>query len=124
MKRIGFALGLFFSLLFAAEALADKNYGSFHVTVGEREVSVVSPSRPSKTVTVSVKNETFDKIISEIRTRSKTLKRFVLRPSGKKGDVFTLTVNIEKADGLYYVSVAPPFQEVPLTFSRESYEIP
>lgn len=110
--------------LVGSSALASKTNESFLVTVGDRKISVVSPEKPVKIVTIVVKNDTFDRIISEIKTDSKTLKRFTLEPSGKKGAVYSLTVDISKTSGLHFVSIAPPFQEVPLAFSPETYEIP
>ena len=123
MRKALLTLILFTSSL-ATPVMAAKNNESFLVTVGERKISVQSPTTPKQVVTVVVKNDTFDKIVSEIRNGSITLQRFVLEPSGKKGAVFTITVDISKAKNLQYVSIAPPFQEVPLSFSKEEYEIP
>ena len=94
------------------------------MTVKDQSIEVVSPASKKDVVTLVVTNQTFDKIISEIRSGSKTIKRFVLEPSGAKGAVFSLTVKVEKGKTLNYVSIAPPFQETPLIFSKEKYEIP
>lgn len=94
------------------------------MTIKDESIEVVSPSKKRDIVTLVVTNKTFDKIISEIRSGKKTIKRFVLEPSGTKGASFSLTVKVEKDKELQYVSIAPPFQETPLIFSKEKYEIP
>lgn len=105
-------------------SFAQKSNEAFIITVTDRKISVVSPSTKKDIVTVVVKNDTFDKILSELKSGDKTLKRFTLQPSGQKGAVYTLTVNLKEAKTVEYVSIAPPFQEVPLHFAKESYEIP
>ena len=113
-----------FSFLCSSSAFAQKSYESFFVKVEDQKISVVSPKERKKIVTIVVQNETFDKIFSEIRTENKTLKRFALQPSGKKGSTYTLTVDFTQAKKIFYVSIAPPFQEVPLVFSERNYEVP
>lgn len=125
MKKLALCFLLTFLLAQANFEQAKKSSESFFVTVKDQKITVVSPSKKTSIVTVVVKNETFDKIISEIKTRDKTLKRFALQPSGSKGSTFTLTVDYSKIKSLFYVSVAPPFQEAPLIFSNKgTYEIP
>ena len=97
---------------------------AFLVTVKDKSIEVVSPASKKEVVTLVVSNQTFDKIISEIRSGNKTIKRFVLESSGRKGASFSLTVKVEKGKTLKYVSIAPPFQETPLIFAKEKYEIP
>lgn len=118
------ALAGFFAFATLNTFAAEKSYDSFLVTVGDKKISVVSPSKKKKVVTIVIKNTTYNKIISKIRTEDKTLERFVLAPAGSRGAVHTLTVDASKLKELYYVSVAPPFQEVPLAFSKGNYEIP
>ena len=119
-----FLIGLLFILNISLSAHARESNEAFLVTVKDQSIEVVSPASKKDVVTLVVTNQTFDKIISEIRSGSKTIKRFVLEPSGAKGAVFSLTVKVEKGKTLNYVSIAPPFQETPLIFSKEKYEIP
>ncbi len=104
--------------------IARETNEAFLVTVKDQSIEVVSPKIKREVVTLVVSNRTFDKIISEIRSGEKTIKRFVLEPDGTKGASFSLTVKVEKGETLNYVSIAPPFQEAPLIFSKEKYEIP
>ncbi|MCO4753651.1 MAG: hypothetical protein KC478_04180 [Bacteriovoracaceae bacterium] len=110
--------------ILVASVHAQKSYESFIVNVEDEKISVTSPEKKKKVVTIVVKNNSFDKIVSEIKSDSKVLKRFTLFPSGKKGSTYTLTVDYEKSGTVYYAPVAPPFQAVPLTFSKGSYEVP
>ena len=112
-------------ILFALPVCAQQSYESFIVSVQEEKVSVTTPSKNKKgVITVIVQNKTFERIISEIRSDKKVLKRFTLEPEGAKGANFSLTVDFSKLNSLYYVSVSPPFQAVPLDPSGKNYEIP
>ncbi|MBG60212.1 MAG: hypothetical protein CMJ16_07125 [Peredibacter sp.] len=97
---------------------------SFLVTVEDQRIGVIAPKNAVDTATIVVKNKTFDKVISEIKTPDKVLKRFTLFPSGMKDSTFTLTVDFSKAKKVYYAPISPPFQEIPLEFSKGSYEVP
>ncbi|MBC77029.1 MAG: hypothetical protein CME64_13530 [Halobacteriovoraceae bacterium] len=116
-------LALSFILLINV-AFAAKSYDSFLVSVGDQKITVISPKKINKNVTIVVENKTFDKVISEIRTSDKVLKRFTLFPSGRKDSTFTVTIDFSKANTIYYAPVSPPFQAVPLTPSKGTYEIP
>jgi len=114
---------LFLSLVLmfvAALGWAKESSEAFIVQVKDRSIRVTSPKKKSKIVGIIIKNETFDKIISELRSESKVLKRFVLQPQGSQ----SLQVETTNLKHLYYVSVAPPFQAVELKFSERAYEIP
>ncbi len=99
---------------------AAENSEAFIVQVKDRSIRVTSPKKKTEIVGIIVKNETFDKIISELRSEKKVLKRFVLQVQGTQ----SLQVNTSNIKSLYYVSVAPPFQAVQLKFSERAYEIP
>ncbi len=93
---------------------------SFIVNVGDRSISVTSPKEKVKIASVIIINDTLDKIVSELRSNDRVLKRFVLRPQGK--EVFQ--VSFESVNKIYYVPIAPPFESVELKFSQRSYEVP
>ena len=105
-------------------AFAQKSYESFIVNVNDENITVTSPDKKKKVATIVVKNNSFDKVVSEIRSDDKVLKRFTLFPSGKKGSSFTLTIDFDKVGTIYYAPIAPPFQAVPLKFSKGGYEVP
>lgn len=93
---------------------------SFIVEVTDRKIKVTSPLKKIDIVSIIIKNTTFDKIISEIRSDKKVLKRFVLKPEGKE----VIQIDYSKVNKLYYVPIAPPFESVELRFEQKPYEIP
>ena len=90
----------------------------------EEKISVTTPGKAQKIITIIVQNKTFERIISEIKTDKKVLKRFTLEPEGTKGANFSLTVDFSKVNKLFYLSVSPPFQAAPLDPKGKNYEIP
>ena len=122
--KIALVLTVILALASTVASAADKSYGSFQITVGERKITVLSPVKKSSKAVIVVKNETQDKIVSALKANQAVLRRFVLAPAGEKGDVQTFEEDFSGGKQLWYVSVAPPFQETPLNFSRGVYEIP
>lgn len=110
---------ILFALCLSANGNAQYT-GSFIVEVNDRSIKVTSPLKKLDTVSIIVKNNTFDKIISELRSEKKVLKRFVLKPEGKE----VIQVNYSKVKTLFYVPVAPPFEAVELKFKQRPYEVP
>tara|TARA_Y100001960_G_C14325508_1_gene657472 strand:+ start:222 stop:575 length:354 start_codon:yes stop_codon:yes gene_type:complete len=111
-------------LLLPLIAYAEKSYESFIVKVEEEKISVITPKKNKDIVTIIVENKTFERIISEIKTDKKVLKRFTLEPEGQKGANFSLTVDFSKVKNLFYVPISPPFQAAPLNPKGKNYEIP
>lgn len=101
-------------------ALAQQKSEAFIVTVKNLSVQVISPENKLNTVSVIVKNDTAVKLVSELRSEGRVLKRFSLKPLSSK----TILVSMKKVKQLYYVSIAPPFQAVALKFNEQPYEIP
>jgi hypothetical protein len=93
---------------------------SFIVDVSDRRIKVTSPLKKIDIVSIIIRNRTFEKVISELRSDKKVLKRFVLKPEGKE----VIQVNFSKVKALYYVPVSPPFEAVELMFKQRPYEIP
>lgn len=108
------------TLLFSLSIFAQENAEAFIVTIKEDRVRVISPKKKEKLVGVIIKNETFDKITSEVRSDKGVVLRFVLKSQGTK----SLQVDYSKIKSLFYVAIAPPFQAVELKFSQRAYEIP
>jgi hypothetical protein len=100
--------------------LAQENADAFIVTIKDDRIRVVSPKEKSNLIGVIITNETFEKIVSEVRSDQGVIQRFVLAPQGST----SLQVNFSNIKSLFYVSVAPPFQAVELKFSQRAYEIP
>lgn len=111
-------------LLSINSLFAKKSYESFVVEVMEEKIKVTTPGKEQKITTIIVENKTYDRIISEIKTDKKVLKRFTLEPEGTKGANFSLTVDFSKVKNLYYVPISPPFQAAPLDPKGKNYEIP
>lgn len=97
-----------------------KNTASFIVDINDRGMVVTSPSKQQDTASIIIKNNTLDKIVSELRSQKKVLKRFVLRPNGKE----VLSVTMKGSDALYFVPLSPPFEAAQLKFKQKVYEIP
>lgn len=115
------SFGIFLiTLLFILPSFAQENAEAFIVTIKEDKIRVISPKKKQKSVGIIIKNETFDKITSEVRSDKGVIKRFVLKSQGTK----SLQVNYSNTKSLFYVSIAPPFQAVELKFSQRAYEIP
>lgn len=93
---------------------------SFIVKVKDRSIQVTSPPKKIDIVSVIIENETLDKIISQLKTKDKVIKRFVLQPEGKQ----VIQVDLTKTGTLYYVPLSPPSQEVVLKFAQGPYEVP
>ena len=115
MKRLLMLILVLFSL-----STFSSYTGSFIVEISDRKIKVTSPLKKIDIVSIIIKNTTFDKIISELRSDKKVLKRFVLKPEGKE----VIQVDYSKLKKLYYVPVAPPFESVELRFEQKPYEIP
>jgi hypothetical protein len=106
--------------LISLPAFSQQKSEAFIVTVKNMSIHVISPFTKGQTVSVVIKNETMVKLTSELRSRTKVLKRFTLKPLSSK----SILVNTKGLKQLYYVSVAPPFQAVELKFNEKPYEIP
>lgn len=107
-------------LFFLCSPAFGKYADSFIVDVKDRSIKVTSPLKKVDVVSIIVVNHTFDKIISEIRSGKKILKRFVLKPEGKE----IVQVDYRAFKSIQYISIAPPFEEVELKFSQRPYEVP
>jgi hypothetical protein len=93
---------------------------SFIVEINDQTIKVTSPLKKTETVSIIIKNNTLDKIVSELRSDKKVLKRFVLKQEGKE----VIQVNYSKIKTLFYVPIAPPFEAAELRFEQRPYEIP
>ena len=93
---------------------------SFIVDVKDRSISVTSPLKKVDNVSIIINNKTLDKIVSELRSEQKVLKRFVLKPEGKE----VIQLSLKGIKKLYYVPIAPPFEAAELRFEQRAYEIP
>ena len=93
---------------------------AFIVEVHNQSIKVTSPLKKVDAVSIIIKNNTFDKIVSELRSETKVLKRFVLKEQGKE----VLQVDYSKTKALFYVPVAPAFEAVELKFEQGPYEVP
>lgn len=93
---------------------------SFIVDISDQKIKVTSPSKKIPVASIIVRNQTLERIISEIRSEDKVIKRFVLKAEGKE----VIQVDFSKIKKLYYVPVSPPFEAAELKFSQGPYEIP
>ena len=118
MRKIFCFLSLFFIL--AELAYGKKHTKSFIVELKDQSIKVTSPPKKVDIVSIIVKNGTFDKIISVLKSENKVLKRFVLKAQGKE----VIQVDLQKTKKLFYVPISPPSESVELKFKERPYEIP
>lgn len=112
---------LFICYLFiVSNSYGQQKSEAFLVTIKNLSIHVVSPTQQEETVSVVVKNETSENILSQLKTEDRVLKRFNLKPQSQRA-ISLSTKDIEK---LYYISIAPPFQSVELKYNQRPYEIP
>ncbi len=93
---------------------------SFIVDINDQSIKITSPLKKADVVSIIIKNNTLDKIVSEIKADEKVIKRFVLKAEEK--EVFQ--VKLKGVKRLEYVPVAPPFESADLRFEQKPYEIP
>lgn len=93
---------------------------SFIVDISDQKIMVTSPAKKIPVVSIIIRNQTVDRIISEIRSENKVIKRFVLKGEGKE----VIQIDFSKIKKLYYVPVSPPFEAAELKFAQRPYEIP
>lgn len=106
--------------ILSSSAFAKKHSQGFVVEVNDRNMKVTSPLKKTNIVSIIIKNNTFEKIVAQLRSKTKVLKRFVLFSQGK--EVFQ--VNYKNAGQVIFVPVAPPFESANLRFGEAPYEIP
>jgi hypothetical protein len=106
--------------LLAATQAWGQHTDSFIVEINDQTIKVTSPLKKTETVSIIIKNNTLDKITSELRSDKKVLKRFVLKEEGRE----VIQVNYSKVKTLFYVPIAPPFEAAELRFEQRPYEIP
>lgn len=111
---------LVLALFSIINAQAAKQAHSFIVEVKDRSIKVTSPSKKLDVVSVVIKNDTFDKIISVLKSKDKVIKRFVLQSQGEQ----VIEVDLRNNQTLYYVPISPPFESVELKFKQRPYEVP
>lgn len=124
---------LLLSFFMSFEVLALQSTSSFYVLIQERKISVSSPDKKNllssqglssanaKTkVSLVFDNKTLDKIYAELKTKSKSIEKFVIKPNQNK----TIEVEMDLIGKLSFVPISPPFQAIPLKFSQGTYEIP
>ncbi len=114
MKFLTFIFLLISNLGFA------KYSESFVVRIGDQTTRVSSPAKAVDVVSISLQNETLDKIIGQLKTTNKVITRVTLNPESKE----VIQVDMRKVDRLYFVPYAPPGEAVELRFSQEDYEVP
>jgi hypothetical protein len=115
---------LFLSVITLFFTQINLSYGkftnSFVVELFDQKIKVTSPLKKVEAVSIIIKNTTFEKTISELRSESKVLKRFVVPAGGRE----VIQVNFSNLKKLFYVPISPPFETVELRFNQKAYEVP
>ena len=96
------------------------NAESFNIEITNTQTKVTSPKVELNPVSITIKNSTDLKIISEIRSKEKVLSRFVV----EGGKSQTIQLKLPESKILYYVSLSPPAQALELKFNQEDYAVP
>ena len=113
-------------LLFILVGMSNSLYSyekadAFMVTIFERRIKVLSPSKFNNPQGIVLTNETLVKIVGKIVDENDKVLKFV---SIEPGQFRSIEVKFKKNSKLYFVPMAPSFQEVELVFGKKAYEVP
>lgn len=106
-----------FSFLSIA-ALAQRTK-SFIVEIGTPQIKVLSPEKQtSGDISISISNKTNESVYGKILSGTQTLSQFRINSNDKK------IIDVKSTSKLMMRLISPPFQDVPLQFSKDPYAIP
>ncbi|MCY4644920.1 MAG: hypothetical protein OXB88_09910 [Bacteriovoracales bacterium] len=109
------------SVICPPKVFSKESSSAFLVTIFERKLRVVSPTRYSPHIHVILKNETLDKIVGKIQTESGRVIDYVNLEGGEMKSVPIGHIREEK---IFYYPLAPSFQKMKLIIGHSPYEIP
>lgn len=118
MKKIIFLGILIFSSFLFAETVKIEE---FVVTVFDKSVKVISPDMVKDKFTVVIENRSLVKIIGKIQANSG--KVFSIK-SIEPNSFDKVFVDYKKGERVFFIPLAPAFQEVELIPGQKTYEIP
>ncbi|MCT4640710.1 MAG: hypothetical protein N4A33_00330 [Bacteriovoracaceae bacterium] len=103
--------------VFANSSFSD----SFIITIKEGKTVVVAQEKKNKFASVIIKNDTFEKMICVLSNESeKMLESFSLKP----GHSSSFQISYKSFKKLFFYTLSPPSQKLPLKVGKKSYEIP
>ncbi len=98
-----------------------KRSDAFLVDIFDRKVTVVAPDKHSNGLHAIFSNQTLSKIISKVQTDTgEVLDYFTLEPK----ENYSVQIGNIKGKKIYFIPMAPAFQEAELIVGGKSYEIP
>lgn len=91
------------------------------VTIMERSIKVLSPDKFNNPQGIVITNNTLVKVMGKVINEDDKVLKFVsIGPGLHK----SIEVKFTKNGKLYFVPMAPSFQEVELVFGKKAYEVP
>ncbi|MCO4792286.1 MAG: hypothetical protein KC493_01145 [Bacteriovoracaceae bacterium] len=117
-------LGLitFFILgIISSNVTAYEKADAFMVTLLERRIKVLSPNSFNSPQGIVIKNKTLVKVVGKfVDDNNKTIKFLAV----ESGETKSVELKFKKSRKIYFVPLAPSFQEVELVFGKKAYEVP
>lgn len=102
-------------------ALSYEKADAFMVTIMNKSIKVLSPARFNNPQGIVLTNDTLVKVVGKVIDENDKVLKFV---SVEPGTFKSIEVKFKKSGKLYFVPMAPSFQEVELVFGKKAYEVP
>ena len=109
-----------FSLWVLANAWAGPHSDVFTIKIYGDKVQVTSPHKWRPQQSVAIENKTLVKLLGKVTTNKKVLSYVFIKP----GKFKTVKLRAFRAERVFFVSMAPAFQEIALIPGSKYYEIP
>lgn len=122
-SRLILALGMALVALGAelGASFAEEKSEAFLVTLVDKGIKVVSPDKYFPEMSIIIENKTLTKILGKVERAGGEIITYVNIPSG---ETRSLDVSMKQGEEIFFVSLAPAFQETALVVGKKSYEIP
>jgi hypothetical protein len=118
IRQIGVLLLL---LLLFLNLVAEERSESFLVRMYSKRVKVLSPATFYSPLNILIENKTLVKIVGKVIIYPKREEHYVTIKPMKH---VAVEVKAKKGDRIFFIPLAPAFQDIELIFGLQSYEIP
>jgi hypothetical protein len=113
-------LSFFCAQLLAIDIPKDKD-DVFLVKVFDQSIKVTSPPKHLPFLSIIVENNTLVTLLGKVQTSTKNVIGFI---TVKPNSFQSLPLRIKEGERIFFIPMAPPFQEVELIIGNKTYEIP
>ncbi|TNE96018.1 MAG: hypothetical protein EP326_14015 [Deltaproteobacteria bacterium] len=108
-------------LLLSTSSFGYEKSDAFMVTIMERSIKVLSPDKYNAKQGIVLTNNTLVKVVGKVIDENDKVLKFV---SIEPGMYKSIEINFSKDGKIFFVPMAPSFQEVELVFGKKAYEVP